>query len=76
MIDKEMIMQKETGTTARRYSRRDRRLGAIPLPESVFQSFEITVTFSLGKRKEDSTKGGIDNVWSEHGNEGAKTVKM
>ena len=27
---------KETGTTARRYSRRDRRLGAIPLPESVF----------------------------------------
>ena len=28
---------KETGTTARRYSRRDRRLGAIPLPESVFK---------------------------------------
>ena len=27
---------KETGTTARRYSRRDRRLGAIPLPESMF----------------------------------------
>ena len=27
---------KEMGTAARRYSRRDRRLGAIPLPESVF----------------------------------------
>ena len=27
---------RETGTTARRYSRRDRRLGAIPLPESMF----------------------------------------
>ena len=42
----------------------------------MFQPFEITVSFSLGKRKEDSTKGGIDNFWSEHGNEGAKTVKM
>ena len=31
-----MIMQEEMGTTARRYSRRDRRLGAIPLPESMF----------------------------------------
>ena len=31
-----MIIHKEMGTTARRYSRRDRRLGAIPLPESVF----------------------------------------
>ena len=28
---------KETGTAARRYSRRDRRLGAISLPESVFK---------------------------------------
>ena len=27
---------KETGTTARRYSQRDHRLGAILLPESVF----------------------------------------
>ena len=27
----------ETGTAARRYSQRDRRLGAIPLPESVFK---------------------------------------
>ena len=31
-----MIMQEEMGTAARRYSQRDRRLGAIPLPESVF----------------------------------------
>ena len=27
---------KEMGIAARRYSRRDRQLGAIPLPESVF----------------------------------------
>ena len=30
-----MIIQEEMGTAARRYSRRDRQLGAIPLPESV-----------------------------------------
>ena len=42
----------------------------------MFQPFEIIVSFSLGKRKEDSAKGGIDNCKSEHGNEGAKTVKM
>ena len=29
--------QEEIGTAARRYSRRDHRLGVIPLPESVFQ---------------------------------------
>ena len=28
---------RETGTTARRYSQRDRRLGAIPLSESMFK---------------------------------------
>ena len=28
---------RETGTAARRYSRRDRRLGVVPLPESVFK---------------------------------------
>ena len=42
----------------------------------MFQSFKITVSFSLGKRKEDSMKGRIDNFRSEHGNEGAETVKM
>ena len=42
----------------------------------MFQLFEITVSFSLGKRKEDSTKGGIDNFGGEHGDEGTKTVKM
>ena len=31
-----MIIKEDTGTAARRYSRRDCRLGAIPLPESVF----------------------------------------
>ena len=36
-MDKGMIIQEETGTAARRYSRRDCRLGAIPLPESMFQ---------------------------------------
>ena len=42
----------------------------------MFQLFEVTVTFSLGKRKEDSTKGRIDNFRGKHGDEGAKTVKM
>ena len=42
----------------------------------MFQPFEVTVTFSLGKRKEDSTKGRIDNFGGEHGDEGAKTMKM
>ena len=31
-----MIIKGITGIAARRYSRRDRRLGAIPLPEVVF----------------------------------------
>ena len=31
-----MIIKENTGTAARRYSRRDCRLGAIPLPEVVF----------------------------------------
>ena len=30
-----MIIKENTGTAARRYSRRDHRLGAIPLPEVV-----------------------------------------
>ena len=42
----------------------------------MFQSFEVAVSFSLGKRKEDSTKSGVDNFRGEHGDEGAKTVKM
>ena len=32
-----MIIQEETGTAARRYSRRDCQLGAIPLPESMLK---------------------------------------
>ena len=42
----------------------------------MFQPFEVTVSFSLGKRKEDLTKGGIDNFRGEQGNEGSKTVEM
>ena len=42
----------------------------------MFQLFETTVSFSLGKRKEDSAKGGINDLRRKHGNEGAKTVKM
>ena len=42
----------------------------------MFQSFEVTVTFCLGKGKENAAKGGIDNFGGEHGDEGAKTVKM
>ena len=37
---------KEMGTAARRYSRRDRRLGAIPLPESMF----LFITFQESGR--------------------------
>ena len=42
----------------------------------MFQSFEVTVSFSLGEGKEDSAKGGIDDFRREHGNEGAETMKM
>ena len=42
----------------------------------MFQPFEITVSFSLGKGEEDSAKGGINDFGREHRNEGAKTVKM
>ena len=42
----------------------------------MFQPFEITVSFSLGKGEEDLVKGGINDLRREHGNEGAKTVKM
>ena len=42
----------------------------------MFQPFEVTVSFSLGKGEEDSVKGGIDDFGGEHGDEGAKTVKM
>ena len=50
-----MIIQRETGTAARRYSQRDRRLGVVPLPESMFKFIlfqecgrmaEITFVFS------------------------------
>ena len=42
----------------------------------MFQPFEVTVSFSLGKGEEDSTKGGINDFRRKHGDEGAKTVKM
>ena len=42
----------------------------------MFQPFEVTVTFCLGKGEEDSAKGGIDNFRGEHGDEGAKAMKM
>ena len=42
----------------------------------MFQSFEITVSFSLGKGEENSAKGGINDLGREHGNEGTKTMKM
>ena len=42
----------------------------------MFQPFEITVSFSLGKGEENSAKGGIDDFGREHGNEGTKTVEM
>ena len=42
----------------------------------MFQPFEITVLFSLGKGKENPAKGGVDDVGGERGNEGTKTVEM
>ena len=42
----------------------------------MFQSFEIAISFSLGKGEEDATKGGVNNLRGKHGDEGAKTVKM
>ena len=42
----------------------------------MFQMFEIAVTFSLGKGKEDLMKGGVHNFRGKHGNERAKTMKM
>ena len=48
-----MIMQEEMGTAARRYSRRDRRLGAIPLPESAF----LFITFQENRRMAEITFG-------------------
>ena len=48
-----MIMQEGMGTAARRYSRRDRRLGAIPLPESVF----LFITFQENGRVAEITFG-------------------
>ena len=36
-----MIIKENTGTAARRYSQRDRQLGAIPLPEMVFLFISI-----------------------------------
>ena len=42
----------------------------------MLQSFEITISFCLGKGKEDPAKGRINDVGREHGNEGTKTVKM
>ena len=42
----------------------------------MFQPFEIAVSFSLGKREENSAKGRVNGFGREHGNEGTKTVKM
>ena len=42
----------------------------------MFQLFEITVSFSLGKGEENPAKGGINDLRREHGNEGANTVEM
>ena len=42
----------------------------------MFQPFEITVLFSLGKGEEDLVKSGINDLRRKHGDEGAKTMKM
>ena len=50
-MDREMIIQEETGTAARRYSQRDCRLGVILLPESVFKF----ITFQEGGRMTETS---------------------
>ena len=42
----------------------------------MFQPFEVTVSFSLGKGEEDTAKGRVDDFGRKHGNEGAETVKV
>ena len=42
----------------------------------MFQPFEVTISFSLGKREENPAKRGINDFGREHGNEGVKTVEM
>ena len=38
--------------------------------------FQIAVTFYLGKREEDMTKGGVNDFRREHGNKHAKPMKV
>ena len=42
----------------------------------MFQTFEVAVTFSLGKGEEDLMKGGVNNFRGKHGDERAETMKM
>ena len=42
----------------------------------MFDTFQITVTFCLGERKEDLTKGGIDSFGGKHRDKSAKTMEM
>ena len=42
----------------------------------MFQSFEVAVSFSLGKGEEDLTESRVNYFRGKHGNEGAKTVKI
>ena len=42
----------------------------------MFETFQITVTFCLGEREEDSMKSGVNNFGGEHQDESAKTMKM
>ena len=38
--------------------------------------FQIAVTFYLGKREEDTTKGGVNDFGREHGDKHAKPMKV
>ena len=42
----------------------------------MFDTFQITVTFCLGEREEDSVKGGVNSFGGKHRDEGAKTMKV
>ena len=42
----------------------------------MIQMFEVAVAFSLGKREEDMTKGGVNYFRGKHGDKSAKTMKM
>lgn len=42
----------------------------------MIQTFEVTVTFFLGKREKNMTKGGVNSLRGKHGNKHSKPMEM